>query len=216
MVASIYPSTRDEKARTYLVVMEEVRSRFQAIDVAVNSPLHPILIREICYLELRHICELVAIGCLIAQGDFKSYRTFREAYSPIPIFKHLESLHESFFPQPVDRSEKDRNVHLEFNEKPNAITRKELEKLWQQSGDHLHRLSASKFFKPKDIDPDIIGKIINIKQKMVELLDNHGISIPSPKVMLVVSLSQPDCRVIAHFLNYLPDGKMTVEEFKLE
>ena len=39
MIAPAYPSTKEEKAKTYFLVMEEVRSRLQAIDIALAAIL---------------------------------------------------------------------------------------------------------------------------------------------------------------------------------
>lgn len=217
MTAPIYPQSQKEKAQAYLLVMDEVRARLEIIrSVLATSTIHYGLIIEICYLQFRHISELVAIGCLLAYGDFKAYRSFDKAYSPLDIYKHLDIMWPHFFPQPVTISIVNGTHHINANAKPNAMTRKEMEHLWSQSGDHLHRLSISKFFKQ---NPKITEAALNearlITAKIVDLLDNHAITIPSPKRMLVISLSQPDCRVRAQFLNYGDQKDIKIEEFIL-
>ena len=64
------PSSKEDKAAAYLAVLMEINARLQIINITKSSgTLHGIA-REICYLQLRHICELVAIGCLVIQGDY--------------------------------------------------------------------------------------------------------------------------------------------------
>ncbi|MEO8683978.1 MAG: hypothetical protein ABI414_03965, partial [Devosia sp.] len=51
----------------YANIMAEVKYRTDAIDAGTGGklPLSAPLIREFCYLQLRMICELIALGCLV-------------------------------------------------------------------------------------------------------------------------------------------------------
>jgi hypothetical protein len=53
--------------------MEEVKLRFEALNAAYHNQagMHPAMARELCYLQLRFLCEIVAIGCLVAHGEMK-------------------------------------------------------------------------------------------------------------------------------------------------
>lgn len=218
-----FPSTRKERAQAYLLVMEEVRARFEVLDITVDAALHPNLIREICYLQYRHLCELVAIGCLVAQGDFAAHKAFREDYNPGTIFKFLEGsiitdppdAVVNFFPRSVTRTIKDGTHHIDLDGKPDAATRKGLISLWAKSGNFLHRLSTTKFFKDSEMKPDWREEITTITGKLKALLDNHAVWIPSERCMLMVTLSQPDCLALAQYMSIGDDNQVGVDEYRL-
>jgi hypothetical protein len=169
-------------------------------------------------LEFRHITELVAIGCLLAHGDFAAYKAFEKEYSPVDVFKRLDGIWPHFFPQPTTAEMKDGHYFVEVNSKPNAMTRKEVESLWSRSGDKLHRLSISKFFKKRlPVTPkDAVAEMRTITKRVVDLLDTHCITLDAPKRLLLVSLSEPDCRVRAQSMVYGPGDTMPIEVFRLE
>ena len=98
MAAAEYPRTQKEKITTYLLVMEEVRARLEVLNsVTADNKMHVNLVIEICYLQFRHIAELLAIACLLAYGDFEAYRSFQKEYSPAEIFRSLEKIWPYFF-----------------------------------------------------------------------------------------------------------------------
>lgn len=219
-----FPSTRKERAEAYLLVMEEVRARLEVLDVTINASIHIGLVREICYLQYRHICELIAIGCLIAHGDFAAHKAFRADFNPSVIFKHLERTFRvtpkdsviNFFPRPVVRSIVNGTHHIDLDGKPNAMSRREIESLWARSGDFLHRLSASKFFKPKPDESNVCEELSNITERIRDLLDNHCLYIPEGNCILIVTLSQPDCLVLAQYMSFDGTNQMDLEEFRLK
>jgi hypothetical protein len=77
------PTKEDEEAMNlYRSIMEEVMVRAFGINIAISapSPLPIPLIREFCFLQLRMLCELVALGCLVAHGDITKGKYFQKAY----------------------------------------------------------------------------------------------------------------------------------------
>jgi len=218
MPAAEYPQSQKDKITSYLLVMDEVRARLEVLNSVVSNPtMHFGLVIEICYLQFRHIAELVAIACLLAYGDFEAYKSFDKEYSPAEVFKHLDRIWPHFFPQPVTRSIQDGVHHIEANSKPNAMSRKEMETLWSKSGDKLHRLSISKFFKQQpSVLEHALDQVKSITAKIIDLLNEHTITLPSPKRMLVVALYQPDCRVRAQSIIYGENNTMQIEEFILK
>jgi hypothetical protein len=61
-----------------------------------------------------------------------------------------------------------------------------------------------------------LEEIKSTTAKIVDLLDSHAIFVPSPKRMLSVNLSQPDCRILAYLMVYGDQSAdATVESFKL-
>ena len=97
------PTASDEKAKDlYQSIMTEVMIRTYSINTATKTPteIPQALIREYCFLQLRMLCELIALGCLVAHGDITKTKYFQKAYKADDILKRLEDLHPSFYPYP--------------------------------------------------------------------------------------------------------------------
>ena len=91
-------------AQLYTAIMEEAKSRALSINT-VTGPglaLPVVLRREFCFLQLRMLCELIALGCLVAHGDIEETKlaTFQKAYNAGDIINRLGKLHPAFYPSP--------------------------------------------------------------------------------------------------------------------
>jgi hypothetical protein len=73
--------------------MREVKERVGAIEHALNgrTGLHEIQVQEFCYLQLRLLCELIALGCLVAHGHIKETRKIKDQWSANIIISMLET-----------------------------------------------------------------------------------------------------------------------------
>src|SRR5690242_2500032 len=93
-----------EAVRLYCSLMEEVKVRFEIINRTYQNPenLPPMLVREICYLQFRFICEIIALACLVAHGDIPETQALKDTYEPGKIIKRLEQLKLFFYPQPME------------------------------------------------------------------------------------------------------------------
>lgn len=212
-----YPKTRQERARLYILCMLEIKERLTAVNFLLASPMPSLFKQETCYLQFRHICEVIAIGCLAAQGDFKTQRAFTEEYSPPRIFNALRELYPHFFPQPCDiRSEKGQH-HLSANQKAGAYGEAEVTSLWSRSGDHLHRASVKKYLS-RSFGPQVLLEDIQTHYAgLIRLLESHVISITSgsQKTLFQVNLEDGSGGMEAHYLNInVEDSTMTVETFR--
>jgi hypothetical protein len=73
------------------------------------------------------LCELAALGCLVAHGDITQTRYFRkEAYKADDILRRLDRLHPEFYPVPVKPTFGPGSVHVDpidggFLSKPELI-----------------------------------------------------------------------------------------------
>jgi hypothetical protein len=92
----------------YTLLMEEIKLRIATINTLVSGKtgLNDYLAQESCYLQLRLMCELVAMSCLVSHGDIKETKTkkFMEQYHAGTILKQLEKLHKDYFPFPTTRT----------------------------------------------------------------------------------------------------------------
>ncbi len=99
-------SKADEAARElYCDLMVEIRGRAASIKAATSGKLGipPALIREFGYLQIRMMCELIGLACLVAHGDIPATQSQRlgQEYDPTKILRRLDDLHAEFYPVPV-------------------------------------------------------------------------------------------------------------------
>jgi hypothetical protein len=174
----------------YSGMMDEMKMRVETVEFAISGLLqfHPVIIREFSYLQLRMICELIALGCLMAHGDIPATKTLRKAWSAEEIFKALERLHPDFYPHPVEQIsrpgwEELRPIHSGF------LTKAELLSLNGQCGDVLHRGSVRRILagpiSARPDHPDIRDWIRKIRL----LLRTHRIGLIGGKSHFVCVMS---------------------------
>jgi hypothetical protein len=193
-MASIqYPKSNQEKAVLYAEALVEVRMRLRVIQKIGAANLPDMVTRETVYLQLRLCVECFAIGCLAAQGDFQTHKSFKEEYSPVLIFKALSTAYPDFFPVPSKVvTNPDGTKHFDAIGRGDVITREELETIWQKSGDRLHRTSAKKFIKKKwsVTDASEITEIGVWTQRFWSLIMNHRILLSNKNDFLVVAMDR--------------------------
>lgn len=226
MAKAAFPTTREQRIEIYLRIMEEIKERLNIIESLKAASISPLQAREICFLELRHICELIAIGCLAAQGTLKMSGLLGEEYNPVKIFKELErniqaeidtkphpaSTFPAFFPQDAVIERADNTTHIRCNTKTGVLTRKDAEKLWSISGNFLHRLSVKKFLTAQVPDSNFWIEIDSHISKIRTLLVDHLILVQSPQLSShLISLYSPSGHAQASILDYGPPGSGTLE-----
>ena len=92
------PTPRQTQAlNLYRGIMVEIRVRIAAIDSGTGNYLltiPPQIVREHCYLQLRMICELIAFGCLVANGEIKEVQQpkLQKQWTADKIMEELERL----------------------------------------------------------------------------------------------------------------------------
>ena len=184
----------------YVRLMEELKRRRNVIaDILASKFTLPQGIAvELCHLQLRMICELIALGCLAAHGDIPATRSGRmqKAYAPNTILVELEKLHPEFYPVPGRqvRSPTGKVVRVDTVES-GYLTKDDLLSLWAKCGDKLHRGSLKNVNRPFVVD---FKEIQTWDQKIVTLLGHHQIQLQNPKHMLwVIMQAGVDGRVHA-------------------
>lgn len=211
------PVSKEDKAAAYLNVLSEIIARLGLIKTMKLSTLHYGIVRELCHLQLRHICELVAIGCLVVQGDYTSSAEFTDEYNPSKIFRALHKKYDGFFPQPATISKENGGWHIAANTRPNAMSRSEMETLWSMTGNYLHRLKLKAFFRAEDaIDANFWPSIDDYVFKMETLLNPHVIPMHRPKTLVVAGLEDNNGKPYLSFLEYLEDGTMHAHQFNVQ
>jgi hypothetical protein len=146
----------------YANLMDEAKARIDAIDRAKNGQfnLHPMLVQEFCYLQLRLLCEVIALGCLVAHGDITKIdlKPFSKKYDADTIIKKLEPLHPEFYPRPVIMTIVP-NISVNIEEKKDGyLTKQELLSLYGKAGTYVHRGVLKKLNSGRHIRQSIYQK----------------------------------------------------------
>jgi hypothetical protein len=180
-----------DAAQVYTAIMEEAKFRALSINtLTVPGLALPVsLLREFCFLQLRMLCELIALGCLVAHGDIKETKspTFQKAYNAGDIVKRLEKLHPTFYPSPRKLEFSPGHVHLADYDRE-FLTKSELLTLYGKCGDALHRGSLRHLLDPKNQPPADFRDIQEWGQKVLNLLSVHLISRVGGKFHFLVAL----------------------------
>ncbi len=129
------PSKYRAALNDYSMLMEEAKYRLLAMDIVLGggTGLPKGAIREFCFLELRMLCELIALGCLTAHGDLKTSK-LKQVYEADRIIRRLQKLHPDFFSVGATPGKAGPVLR-----KDGFLTKKDLVKLYWRCGDALHR-----------------------------------------------------------------------------
>lgn len=178
-----YPSPTSQQTEAitaYARLLDEASVRLAVIDdlVAGRTPSPTPITAEFGYLQLRMLCEVVALGCLVAHGDIQATRTSRlqREYAADSILNKLEQLHSNFYPHPALVSPTKLGHHVEHI-KTGFPTKAELLRLYHECGERLHRGSLSKFRAPNSFanKADLV-KLGEWREKFRVLLASHILS----------------------------------------
>jgi len=187
-------STQDDldAARVYASIMEEAKFRALSINTLTGTQTAlPIpLMREFCFLQLRMLCELIALGCLVAHGDIQETKELRKSYHAGDIVKRLEKLHSNFYPVPRKPVFSPGHVHMEDYDH-NFLTKDDLLRLYGRCGDLLHKGSLRNLLNPQKPPPSDYQDIQQWGQSTLNLLSFHTITRIGKAFHFVVALDAP-------------------------
>jgi len=141
--------------------MEELKHRHDIVRLTVENAkrrvfvVSPMILGEVCFLQLRMMCELIALSCLLIHGDIPAVRSkkVQKAYLADWIINQLERLHPSFYPQPGEQVHDDEGRVIELKTKINPYLKKEeLLRLYASCGGKLHRGNLRNLAASRQID----------------------------------------------------------------
>lgn len=172
--------THQADITVYANILDEIRTRIRGMNTIVlgTRSLPTWISAELCYVQLRMLCELVALGCLLAHGNIEASKgkKLQKEYAADDIFTRLEQLHPNFYPHPITCTFSPGSLHIERVES-GYLTKEELVALYHECGDHLHRGSLSRIFhanKPKQ--PPTVERALSWGMKFTNLLSQHHIA----------------------------------------
>ena len=192
-------SSKAQKRNTlYANLMDEAKVRIELINSTANGrgSYHPVIVREFCYLQLRMLCELLALSCLVAHGDIGSLQSHKvgKAYSADEILDRLTKLRPHFYPEAVRQESTGPGKFILHRVNPSPLPKEELLTLYGKTHRYLHRGSLKRMLSmdtPIDTKVDL-PEIISWAQKMNALLSLHAISVSTDEVILCVLRNHND------------------------
>jgi hypothetical protein len=199
-----------EILRLYCGLMEEVKIRIDTVNFTYHNrdKLPAGVVREICYLQFRFICETIALACLAAHSEIKD-QAVKRAYEPVKIMSRLEKLNPHFYPQPVEqrRVTDSKGPTIIAPRDINYLSKKELKELWIKAGGILHRGSMIKILREEKFSTDDYADIFEWSEKITGLLNTHWITLVESQKGLYVSLiSKETNRTAATIFDFDTEG----------
>ncbi|MGO9719305.1 MAG: hypothetical protein ACLPIG_14395 [Methylocella sp.] len=182
-----------EAQNNYAAILQEINMRVDAINHCTLglSGLLPPFVVEFSYLEIRMICELVALGCLVAHGDLRQSSALRKQWSADEIMKQLENLHPQFYPYAIVQTKTATGYHIHRLD-PQPLPKVDFLRLYGRLGDVLHRGSLKNLMKPNIPHQTQFPVVMAKLQKLVDMLSNHAIVMRSGKEMFLAMLKNAD------------------------
>lgn len=193
----------------YCNIMMEIRGRVDIIGAVVRGVygLPKLAAYELCYLEFRLVCELIALSSLAAHGDIPATQSGRltKTFQADAILNMLEKLHPEFYPRPGKQVHDASGKVIRVEEiKSGFLSKKELVSLYHDTGDLLHR-GKMRDYKPRTAGD--FSKIREILEKITILLNHHQIQLSDPGYQLwVIMKSESDDRVHATVMRKMAAG----------
>jgi hypothetical protein len=164
--------------QAYCELMGRIKTRVALISDILKDKrsLPDFCIAELVQLQVRMICEILAIGCLVAHRDLEGVRSVRltGAYQADFIMNALEKLHPRFYPRPTRQFLKNGVPYKIEDIKEGFLTKAELLKRYHEAAAFLHVGSVTDFLtqKPKTVDLTALSAWIT---KLITLLNQHSI-----------------------------------------
>jgi hypothetical protein len=183
----------DESTKTmqhYCSIIDEIKFRIEWIKKVIHAKIQiaQTIGRDVGFLELRIICELIAFGCLIAHGDIKETRSgkFKTKYQADFFVKAMAELHVPFYPKPMlpvlGQPAIPTMTGMKLRSPPpltsGFLSQSDLTTLYHDCGERLHRGYLRDILNHKRIEGEysMIGKSVD---KIVRLLNYHRIRLIS-------------------------------------
>ncbi len=188
--------TKDQTAamKLYADIMEEIKYRIAAIDAGTSNelPVNPLFVQEFCFLQIRMICELIALGCLVAHGDITSKSAkLQKVWAADEILQRLESLHPDFFPVPVIQEKTSVGFHV-TPKVPNPCPKTDFLDIYRKCGGNLHRGNLKKLVSQRSPTQVNYPNITSIAQKLYDLLSVHNVSMKGGRMVFLCILHNRD------------------------
>lgn len=184
----------------YAAYMAEIKWRLGETDIRLKgvrarpNGYGAILETELCYLQIRYVCELVALASLAAHHSYGLNKDLLKQHHAAQIFAELEGINALSFPVPVSLG-LDENGMKQFTPAlERGMPRQAFSEIYGKCGNHLHRGFLKHALKGKGRTYDV-DELSNWHRSFVQLITQHLILFPQEeRVVLVNLIGGPDRR----------------------
>ena len=195
------PFSVKDAVGSYLPLMHELASRIDLVrricydEYDIPFPYA----REFIYLQLRQVCELIALGCLQLHGDLPiaSSVSAKSEWNAGKIMHLLSKHHAHCFPQCVKRDMSHKGWEITVGHDPNALTFYEYNQLYKECRKYLHRGSIRSIKAAGPLSQNDFENLARWHRKIVSLMNEHLIGRSSAASFYLVSLrttsGYPEC-----------------------
>lgn len=206
-------SKAEQAIPLYRSLMEEIKIRYDHTDALIKRPPQvPVrMLQEFCWLQLRMLCELIALGCLVANGDINKSNKLTKVYQADRIMDTLEELHPDFYPKPVTQHVlAPGRIHHE-PVRSGYMTKSELIKLYNQKCGHaLHRGNLKRLLSTIADGPGPMTEITGAMTKVQRLMDCHMIMLAGGNAALMCAMNTAEGISVA-FAKRIEHGDLGAE-----
>lgn len=164
---------------------------------------------EFLYLQIRLICELIALACLVAHGEEVDNiaRKLKGEFHAGKIIKRLGQISSNFFPVPFKESVFNQQISGLHTFKGSFLTKADLMDVYNKKcADIVHIGSLKNFSKEIDLMKHNFEDAIEHFKKIHNLLKNHIIEIKDSTRVLVCYFGSAD-EDINVFYGYMSAAK---------
>lgn len=180
----------EDNLHMYRSFMEEIKLRMATIDRYLKRVSDEkgggdtFTDVESAILQVRYICELVALATVAAHGLVGITNRIRDEWNAEKIFKLLEGMNKNSFPRAIRPSP---HIKNNFELQKGEMDLAELKQLYNSCGENLHRGAMKHFFKEarRGYDPEGLVKSMN---RVKALLNMHVVMILDQGIIIYVTM----------------------------
>lgn len=188
--------TRSDIGSLYCALMEQLKARLGEVWASLRATQDPSdtlawLKIETGYLQIRKICESVAIAVLAAHNEFGDFRSkaITKEWNASALFSKLLRLNEHAFPRPAVIKTDFHGEGRHHVEMPTPeLDAQGLSEIYGACGDRLHVGSLRRVLDGKQPLYDR-GDLIRWHNSLIGLLSTHLILLPEIRSTLLVVLN---------------------------
>jgi hypothetical protein len=177
------------RMRMYVDVIANIENRIVYLMELLadeDSKLKQMSELELCYINIRKICELLSISCVIARGNFRDLENTSvfDEYKAGKILADIGKKHKDFFHFPTFQGESEKNPNL-TDDCYVPMDESYLRSSYRRTHKYLHVGSLKNILKNREKatqdyedDYQFINTFLN---KTIVLLQNHRIKLENDK-----------------------------------
>jgi hypothetical protein len=176
----------------YAAFMEEIKTRLDAIHPILRTlgkdGINPtdFLQAEFCILQVRFVCELIALASLAAHHSLGLPKDLLKSWNAERTFRALEDINPHCFPKYASITRPEGRIHIEVSR--DIMDRPGLQAIYNQCGEMLHRGMIKHVLSGKERVYDL-QQIDQWAGQIGSLLSTHVIMILETGLVLVVNLT---------------------------